>query len=250
MHNYVVYCEGLTKKYKSKNSEVLALSRVSFHIKEGEIFGYIGPNGAGKTTTVKILLGLLNYEGVAKLFGTEVVDLGKQKGKIGFMLEERGLYDWFTGYDMLEFYALLYDIPKCIRIKRIKEVLELVGLSDRAKDKINTYSLGMRQRLCFARALLNDPYVLILDEPTLGLDVDYQKLIKSYIKDLAKEKGVTIFITSHNLYDISQLCDKIAIINKGKIVAYGSYEEMQDIFGKKEVLVRIDKRLNEVEREI
>ncbi len=234
----------MVKKYE----KTLALNKASFQVKKGEIFGYIGPNGAGKTTTIRILLGLLKpNDGEVKVLGYDISELDKIKGRIGFMLEERGLYENLTGYENLEFYSILYKVPKKIRENRIKELIELVGLSGREKEKVKNYSTGMRQRLCLARSLLHEPELLLLDEPTTGLDVEGQKFIRDFLVNLANNKNVTIFITSHNLYEISQICTRIGIINKGEIVACGTLSELQRAFDRKEVEISIDKPLQEVE---
>jgi len=173
------------------------LQDVTLSVHQGDIFGYLGPNGAGKTTTIRIILGLLSAtSGKVSLLGQDV-QVDKVRKKIGFVLEADGLYDNLTAYENLLYYANLYDIPQPAQI--VDKVLKQVGLADRAKDKVATYSKGMRQRLALARAIAPDPEVLVLDEPTAGVDPTGQIEIRQLMLDMIHKEHKTILLSSHNL---------------------------------------------------
>jgi ABC-2 type transport system ATP-binding protein len=191
-------------------------------VKQGDIFGYLGPNGAGKTTTIRIILGLLTAtSGKVSLLGQDV-QVDKVRQKIGFVLEADGLYDNLSAYDNLLYYARLYDIPQ--PLQRIDKVLKQVGLAERGKDKVSTYSKGMRQRLALARAIAPDPEVLVLDEPTAGVDPTGQIEIRQLMLDMIHKEKKTILLSSHNLDEVQRICNRIALIHKGQIRLYGELE--------------------------
>ncbi|HSG42535.1 MAG TPA: ABC transporter ATP-binding protein [Anaerolineales bacterium] len=201
--------------------EVVAVDDVSFEIQEGELFGLLGPNGAGKTTTVKMLTTLLIPTlGSASVNGFDVVaDAKEVRKRIGFIFGgERGLYWRLSGIDNLRYFASLYNIDYEITKKRIPELLDLVGLNGRGDEKVQGYSRGMKQRLHVARTLLHDPDVLFLDEPTLGLDPVGAREFRQVILNLQSEKK-TILLTTHYMFEADALCDRIAIINHGRIIA-------------------------------
>ncbi len=235
-----VKAEGLTRVYETRKrrflvgpstfSRVLAVDDLNLEIGQGGLFGLLGPNGAGKTTTVKMLCTLLTpTSGRAWVRGFDVVKDPNQVRKIVNMVAggERMLYYRLTGRENLTYFAELYDVPPSQVRKRAEEVLELVGLTDRADDEVEKYSKGMKQRLQIARGLINDPQVLFLDEPTIGLDVDIAKELRTFIrKKLVDEQGKTVLLTTHYLAEAEELCDRVAFIFKGKIVATGTPREL------------------------
>jgi len=201
------------------------LKDVTLAVKQGDIFGYLGPNGAGKTTTIRIILGLMRASsGQVSVLGHDV-QVDKTRRKIGFVLEADGLYDNMTATDNLKYYAQLYDVSQ--PSSKVLEVLKLVGLSDRAGDKVATYSKGMRQRLALARAMAPDPELLVLDEPTAGVDPTGQIEIRQVMLDLIHRQGKTILLSSHNLDEVQRVCDRIALIHKGEIKLYGELDKLQ-----------------------
>ncbi len=212
---------NLSKKF----GKVTALNGLSLEIKEGELFGIVGPNGAGKTTIVRILCGALRpTTGTINVNGYDILhDPIKVKSSIGYLPEEPNLYERLTARELLEFFGNLYDVKDLG--ERIKELLNFVGLTDRADYKISTFSKGMRQRLAIARTLLNDPPFLILDEPTMGLDPGSAKSIREFIYNQKRKK--TILLCTHYLDEAEELCDRMAILNYGKIVVVGTPDELK-----------------------
>jgi ABC-2 type transport system ATP-binding protein len=239
--NFAVETRQLTRDYiSSRRSHLLgrktsttirALDQVDFEIHEGELFGLLGPNGAGKTTTVKILCTLLEpTAGHAFVKGYDVVKDAGQVRKIVNMVAggERMLYYRLTGRENLKYFAELYNVPKKEVTHRINSLLELVGLSDRADDEVEKYSKGMRQRLQICRGLINDPEVLFLDEPTLGLDVNIAKDIRKFIcEKIVHEQGKTVLLTTHYMYEAEEMCGRVGFLSKGKLVAVGAPEELK-----------------------
>jgi len=214
---------------KRQTKEVVAVDGISFDIQEGELFGLLGPNGAGKTTTIKMLTTLLiPSSGTATIMGLDVVkDAEKIRPRIGFIFGgERGLYWRLSGLDNLRYFATLYYVDVNIAKKKIPELIELVGLKGREKEKVEGYSRGMRQRLHIARALLHDPEVLFLDEPTMGLDPVGAREMRITIRDLQSAKK-TILLTTHYMFEADALCERIAVINKGKIIALNTPEKLK-----------------------
>lgn len=216
----IVRVKELTKRFE----KILAVDRVSFSIEEGEVFGLLGPNGAGKTTTLHMLATLLKpTSGTASVNGYDIKqEPSKVRKSIGIVFQEPSSDDLLTGYENLRLHALLYGVPSELREKRIREVLELVDLMERKDDLVKKYSGGMRRRLELARGLLHKPKLLFLDEPTLGLDPKAREHIWHYIERLAEEEGVTIIITTHYMEEADLLCDRIAIIDRGRIVVLDS----------------------------
>lgn len=197
------------------------INGINFTIKEGEIFGFLGPNGAGKTTTVRMLVGLIApIKGTIKIMGK---DIQKERiaalKNVGCIVENPDMYNELTGIQNLKYYADLYG---GISKERLDEVVKLIGLEDRINDKVKKYSLGMKQRLGLGQAILNKPKLLILDEPTNGLDPIGIHELRKIIKKLAKENGTAVFISSHILSEIEQVCDNYAVINNGVIKSIGS----------------------------
>ncbi len=214
---------------RRSTKEIVAVDDISFQISQGELFGLLGPNGAGKTTTIKMLTTLLiPTSGTARVLGNDIVRDAKHiRPVIGFIFGgERGLYWRLSGIDNLRYFSSLYHVEPEISKKRIPYLLELVGLKDRGNEKIEGYSRGMKQRLHIARALLHDPKVLFLDEPTLGLDPVGAREIRQTISDLQAEKK-TILLTTHYMFEADALCQRVAVINHGLIVALDSPEGLK-----------------------
>src|SRR5436309_4354632 len=202
----------------------VALRGVDLAIERGELFGLLGPNGAGKTTMVKIFTTLLlPTSGAATVLGLDVVkDEWALRRRIGFVFGgERGLYWRLSGLDNLRYFADLYRVPPEVSRRRIPELLERLGLAGRERDRVELYSRGMKQRLHLARGLLNDPEVLFLDEPTIGLDPVGARELRVIVRELA-DAGKTIFLTTHYMFEADAICDRIAVIKKGSIVAEGT----------------------------
>jgi len=217
----IISANNLTKSYGS----VKAVDGLSLDIAQGEFFGFLGPNGAGKTTTIRMLTGIIEPdEGKIIIAGNAYPNLKPILNMIGVVPESRGFYDWMTAKEYLLFFAQLYSIPN--PYKKIDELLEKVNLTERKNSTVGTFSRGMKQRLGLARALVNEPKILFLDEPTLGLDPQGQEEIQNLLKQLNKS-GATIFLSSHQLNEVSNLCSRVAIINKGRMVAQGTIAELQ-----------------------
>src|SRR5260370_10024281 len=222
---------ALRKKYTSHRGtfrrtrvQTIGLDGIDLAIQRGELYGLLGPNGAGKTTTVKILTTLLLPDsGAARVLGLDVVkQTDALRRRIGFVFGgERGLYWRLSGLDNLRYFADLYRIPADVSRRRIPELIERLGLSGRERDKVEVYSRGMKQRLHLARGLLNDPEVLFLDEPTIGLDPVRSRGLPVLVRELA-DSGKTIFVTTHYVFEAYSICDRIAVINKSKLVAQGT----------------------------
>lgn len=231
--NAVVSLESVSKSLG--NREIL--KNITFAVEKGDIFGYLGPNGAGKTTTIRVILGLFKPDlGNASILG-EDISRDEARAKVGFVLEADGLYDNLTAYENLDYYCQIYDVAEDKARERIKELLKLVELSDRASDKVSSYSKGMRQKLALARAMVHEPELLILDEPTAGIDPSGQIEIRDIILDMAHRKGKTIFLSSHNLDEVQRICNKVAIIDKGDIKLYGDLEKLRREMGHREVVI-------------
>lgn len=222
MSEYIIETNKLTKKFKGR----VAVESVELKIKQGEIYGFLGPNGAGKTTTIRMLLGLAKPTyGSIKIFGK---DMKKEKlsvlKRVGSLVEYPSYYGHLTAYENLEAIRILLDAPK----SRIEEVLNIVRLSKEAKRPVKGFSLGMKQRLGIAAALLGNPELLILDEPTNGLDPSGILEMRELIKSMPKEHGITILVSSHLLSEIDQMATEVGIISKGKMIFQDSIEAMRE----------------------
>ncbi|TCZ72296.1 ATP-binding cassette domain-containing protein [Paenibacillus albiflavus] len=213
-----------TGLWKSATKEIEALSGISFNVQEGEIFGLLGPNGAGKTTMIKIMTTMLiPTSGKVSILGLNpVTEYAQLRPQINFILGgERNLYWRLTAYQNLAYFADLYQIPRQQQKKRIADLLDLVELTDAAHQKVETFSKGMKQRLQIARGLINEPKILFLDEPSIGLDPYSARKLRDILRQL-KETGTTILLTTHYMYEADELCDRIAFIDKGKLVSIDS----------------------------
>jgi len=224
-----IHIENLTRRF----GDLVAVDNISFDIGHGEIFGLLGPNGAGKTTTLSMLSTMLEpSSGTATINGIDITkDEDGVRRSIGIVFQDQSLDEELTAYENMDFHGRLYRIPKETRNARIEELLRLVELYDRKGDLVKTFSGGMRRRLEIARGLLHHPSVLFLDEPTLGLDPQTRNLLWEYIATLAKEKGITIILTTHYMEEADRLCNRIAIIDHGKIIAMDTPEKLKDLIG-------------------
>jgi ABC-2 type transport system ATP-binding protein len=223
--NTAINLENVKKNLGSRE----ILKGISFTVGVGDIFGYLGPNGAGKTTTIRILLGLLRADsGRLDVLGSDI-NLSETRRKIGFVLDPDGLYFNMTAEENLEFFARIYHVNNAS--DRITKLLQAVGLGDRAKDRAGTYSRGMKQRLALARAMVHNPDILILDEPTAGVDPSGQIEIRQIMLDIAHKENKTVFLSSHNLDEVQRICNRIALIDRGEIKLYGELESLRKGMG-------------------
>jgi len=215
---------NLTKQY----TNVLAVDRINFEVEEGEVFGFLGPNGAGKTTTIRILTGLTKPSGgEARIFGHDIHrEAITAKSYMGIVPEESNVYHDLSAWDNMMFTGELYHISRAERERRAIELLEMFGLYDRRDEKVRGFSKGMKRRLTISMALISNPRLLFLDEPTAGLDVQSTLIIKSVIREQNK-RGVTVFLTTHNIEEANVTCDRVAIINRGRIAAIDRPENLK-----------------------
>ena len=225
----IIEVDNLTKKFK----EFTAVDAISFQVKQGEVFAFLGPNGAGKTTTIKILTTLLKpTAGKISLNGCDPVKNANQaRHSFGIVFQDPSLDDELTAFENMEFHGVIYGLAKKVRRERIEQLLKIVELWDRKKELVKNFSGGMKRRLEIARGLLHHPKILFLDEPTLGLDPQTRNHIWSYIKDLNKEEGITVFFTTHYMEEADRAADAIAIIDHGRIVIQGSSNELKEKTG-------------------
>lgn len=225
MPSSTIYTENLTRDF----GNLRAVDNLSIEVPAGSIFGFLGPNGAGKTTTIRLLLGLLEPTlGRAEVLG---YDTRKQAAEIrarcGALLEHNGLYERLSAEDNLEFYGRVWHIPSQERGSRIQALLTHVGLWDRRKEIVGTWSRGMRQKLAVSRALLHRPVLIFMDEPTAGLDPVAAASLRDDLVSLATQEGVTVFLTTHNLGEAEKLCQRVGVIRQGKLLALGSPDELR-----------------------
>lgn len=239
MANTVLELKNVSKSFGKRK----VINDISLDVKEGEIYGFLGPNGSGKTTTIKMILRLIDLDS-----GTIIVngyDTKKQFEKamecIGAIVENPDMYKYMTGIENLKLHARIRNVDE----KRIDEVLELVELKDRAKDKVGKYSLGMKQRLGLALTLLHKPKVLILDEPTNGLDPAGIKKLRDILKEIAHKEGVAVFVSSHILSEMQLMCDKVAVLDNGKIVKTEEITNTQE-----EAIEKVEIRVKNTEKAV
>jgi ABC-2 type transport system ATP-binding protein len=224
-----VKVDNLTKMY----GHLVAVDHISFEVAEGEVFGFLGANGAGKTSTVMMLATALNpTSGMATVYGHDIVrERDKVRESIGIVFEELSLDINLTARENLDFHARLYHIPRKVREERISQALDLVALTDRQNVLVKYYSGGMQRRLEIARGMLNSPKVLFLDEPTLGLDVQTRRLLWDYAKRLNEESGTAILLNTHYVEEADYLCDRIAVLEQGRIMAIDTPKALKDSLG-------------------
>ena len=220
----MIRCEALSKKF----GKFTAVDQVSFEVADGEVFGLLGPNGAGKTTTMRLLSTVLRpTSGTASVAGHDLLrESQKVRASIGVLPEDAGLYDRLTPREHLVYYGRLHGMTEDLLAKRSDELLEIMDLADRADAKVGEFSKGMRQKVALLRAFVHDPLVLLLDEPTAGLDVMSARSIHAFVERFRKE-GKAIMISTHNMTEAQKLCGRIAIIDHARIVAIGTVKELQ-----------------------
>lgn len=223
----MIEVNDLTKRFK----EAIALDGISLRVGEGEVFGYLGPNGAGKTTTMRVLLGLMQpTSGEALLWGQRASESQDVRRRTGVLLESDGLYPRLSAYANLDYFARLYDVLD--REARIARLLDFAGLTARSSDKVGTFSRGMRRKLGLVRALLHSPDLLMLDEPSAGLDPEAQKMVRDLIVTLSSEAQITVFLSSHDLDEVQRICGRVAILQRGKIRVCDTLKALQASAGK------------------
>jgi ABC-2 type transport system ATP-binding protein len=222
--NPIIEADNLQRRFGDHQ----AVDGITFRVESGEVFGLLGPNGAGKTTTVRLLNGILPLSaGAARVFGLDPTVHGEKiRRQTGVLTETPALYERLSARENLEFFGTLQEIPASDLSPHVDEMLSFFELSSRAKDKVETFSKGMKQRLALARALIHKPPLLFLDEPTSGLDPEAAQQVDDLIADLSQSGGQTVVLATHNLLEAQRLCDRVAIMNKGKILALGSLEEL------------------------
>ena len=233
----IIETRTLAKTY----GRIQAVRGIDLAIEKGEIFGLLGPNGAGKTTTIGMLCTIVRpTSGSASIAGYDIVkEPAEVRRSVGIVFQDLTLDTILTGMENLELHARLYGVPSDVRKERIREMLELVDLKDRASDITRTYSGGMRRRLELVRGLLHRPAVLFLDEPTLGLDPQTRTRIWDYIKKMAKSEGITVVLTTHYMEEAEHVCDRVGIIDYGRIIALGTPAELKDSLGGYMVVLRV-----------
>ncbi|MGD2027380.1 MAG: ABC transporter ATP-binding protein [Anaerolineales bacterium] len=225
MSTNLITIEKLSKDFGS----VRALNNLSLEIPSGTIFGFLGPNGAGKTTTIRLLLGLLEpTSGTAHVLGFDSrTEADQIRARTGALLEHTGIYEQMSAEANLEFYGRVFRLPPEERQERIRELLNHLGLWERRKDRAGSWSRGMKQKLALARTLLHRPSLILLDEPTAGLDVQSSVAIRDDLEALASKEDVTIFLTTHNMSEAEKLCSQVAVIREGSLVAHGAPDELR-----------------------
>jgi ABC-2 type transport system ATP-binding protein len=223
-----------TKKLTKKFGDFTAVDDVSFDVKKGEVFAFLGPNGAGKSTTIKMLTTLLKPTSGEIFLNDHNVEENPNdtRRSLGIVFQDPSLDNELTAYENMQFHAILYGLSKDVYSKRIAELLELVELTDRKDSYVKTFSGGMKRRLEIARGLLHHPKVLFLDEPTIGLDPQTRNHIWTYITNLNKKEGVTIFFTTHHMEEVERIAERVAIIDHGKIIIIGTIDEILKKAGK------------------
>ena len=235
----LIDAENLTRKFGS----LVAVDDVSLHVEEGEVFGFLGPNGAGKTTTIRMLCCLIGKtSGRARVGGFSVdneADCLRIRKIVGLLPENVGLYDTLSAYRNLDFYGKLYEVPEVKRRENIERLLRLLGIWDRRDDLVGAFSKGTKQKIAISRALIHDPLVLFLDEPTANLDPEASKTVRDFILDLKRE-GRTIFLNTHNLDEAERLCDRIAIL-KTRLVAVDSPRNLEHSLYSRKTIVHLER---------
>jgi len=222
----IIEVRNLTKNFK----DFTAVDHITFSVEQGDMFAFLGPNGAGKTTTIKMLTTLLHpTSGSIRINGYDpATDQNAVRQSFGIVFQDPSLDDELTAWENMEFHGVLYNVPKELRRKRIDELLDVVELNDRRNDEVKQFSGGMKRRLEIARGLLHHPKVLFLDEPSIGLDPQTRNHLWSYVSDLNKKEGITIFLTTHYMEEADKVARQIAVIDHGKIVAQGTSQELKE----------------------
>jgi ABC-2 type transport system ATP-binding protein len=228
----IIVTKGLSKYY-GKGAMIRAVDGIDLEVMEGETFGLLGPNGAGKTITIRMLNCIISpTAGTATVAGHDIIaEKNMVKRETGLLAETPGLYEKLSANEFLEFMGSLYDVPPDLLPQRIDELLKLFGLSQRADQLLEGYSRGMKQKILIASSLIHDPSIIFLDEPTSSLDPKAGHMVKDLIRDLASEAGKIVFVSSHVLPVVEELCDRIGIINEGRLIALGRVEEILEETG-------------------
>jgi ABC-2 type transport system ATP-binding protein len=229
----VIRTEGLTKIFeKGRKREVRALDSVDLEIRRGEVFGLLGTNGAGKTTLIRVLVGLLTpTEGRAFVLGKDVTeDVDYVRERVGLLPQEAGIYERLTARENLVYYGGFYGIPEDELNRRADNLLEIVGLKDKEHYQVKGFSGGMKRKVLVARALVIEPEIIFLDEPTTGIDTLGARVVRNLLKRLSSEQRRTIILTTHDLNEVSELCERVAILNDGKLIAIGKPSELEEKF--------------------
>jgi ABC-2 type transport system ATP-binding protein len=233
MSEIAIRSERLTRHFKTPGDPdrrlIRAVDSLSLEVPAGTIFGFLGPNGAGKTTTIRLLLGLLEpTAGHANVLGYDTRTQPQEiRARTGALLEDSGVYEHLTVEDNLEYYGRIYRLPPPLRQARIQELLEQMGLWERRKDQAGTLSKGMQQKLALARALLHQPSLVLLDEPTAGLDVPSAAAVRDDLTAMVEREGTTVFLTTHNMAEAEKLCSQVAVIREGQLVAVGHPDQLR-----------------------
>ncbi len=231
-----IHLNGLSKTFGKGKKQVQAVNQIDLTIDAGQVYGFLGPNGAGKSTSIRLLIGLIRpTDGRAYIFGEDVQRNPAVLRRVGALVEGAKFYDFLNGYDNL---AVLGRTANDFRPARIAKLLDQVGLAGRAKHQVKGYSTGMKQRLGIAAALLSDPELVILDEPTNGLDPAGIQEMRGFIRALAIDQGKTVFLSSHHLNEVEQICDHVAILNKGQIVRHGDVASLLSV-GKAQLRLQV-----------
>ncbi len=235
MDKMAIRIQSLTRDF----GDVHALDGLSLEVPAGIVFGFLGPNGAGKTTTIRLLLGLLEpTAGQAEVLGYDTRTQASQiRPRVGALLENNGIYEQMSAEDNLEFYGRTNLIPVADRSRRIHQLLDEMGLWERRKDLAGSWSRGMKQKLALARAILHHPRLVLLDEPTAGLDVQAAVAVRESLSTLAERDGVTVFLTTHNMAEAEKICSLTAVIRQGRLVAMGAPDELRAKTGKLQVFI-------------
>ncbi|MHA1904813.1 MAG: ABC transporter ATP-binding protein [Candidatus Thorarchaeota archaeon] len=227
----VIRTENLTKIFEEgKTREVVALDDVSLEIGRGEVFGLLGPNGAGKTTLIRILVGLLTpNSGKASVLGRDVVEeIDYIRERVALLPQEAGIYERLTARENLVYYGGLYGIPEDELNRRADNLLEIVELKDKEDYQVKGFSGGMKRKVLVARALIIEPEIIFMDEPTTGVDTIGARVVRNMLRKLSSERKQTIILTTHDLNEVSELCNRVGILNKGKLVAIGKPSELEE----------------------
>lgn len=238
MSSFAVEINNLTKIYPIplRKERVIAIKRLNLNVEAGQVYGLLGPNGSGKSTTLKILLGLVTpTNGSAKIFGVESRNFAS-KAEVGFLPENPYFYKFLTGAETIEFYGKICGIRGKALKERVNELLELVGLEDARHRRVGGYSKGMLQRIGLAQALVQSPKLIVLDEPTAGVDPVGSRQIRDMILDL-KKRGMTVLLTSHLLEQVQEVCDRVGILSRGDLVREGNLEDLVTIEGQTEYVI-------------
>ncbi|MFQ5831076.1 MAG: ABC transporter ATP-binding protein [Candidatus Thorarchaeota archaeon] len=233
MPENVIQTKELTKVFeKGKKREVVALNRVSLEIKRGEVFGLLGPNGAGKTTLIRVLVGLLTpTEGDAWVLGRDVQqDIDYIRERVSLLPQEAGIYERLTARENLVYYGGLYGIPEEELQRRADRLLDIVDLRDREDYQVRGFSGGMKRKVLVARALIIEPEIVFMDEPTTGVDTIGARVVRNLLKKLSSEQNRTIILTTHDLNEVQELCDRVGILNEGDLVAIGAPGDLEEQF--------------------